>query len=367
MGGPMTSGIGPLASVSYTPLAGLHRAPNGGLAAPIKGPIAIVPSPPGGGMVDGGGVSAACIVNSGQKVKTPKILLPGEISMVGSGEECEPSGWTVVAACPRCGHTVSLVKHGCGRVSCPACAHKWARRAAERSAARLWGAIHAGVSRWKPRHITFDLDECSWDAAKKKASEIGCTGGILVIHPWRIKERYKQMFELMAERTGKNRYDLAKESAIGMDAFEWSPHCHGMVYGKFAEVRRGSDIFAYRNIRRLNSQHAAEGTLMYLFGHTFMPLTQNGKCFRYFGICSPQKLAPSWTGTCSDTLKCPCCQAEMVEQGTISLVTYKRYIALGWHVRKKRPRGTEGTAPPVAPRGGPVVSTRAQKVNRTLL
>jgi hypothetical protein len=119
-----------------------------------------------------------------------------------------------------------------------------------------------------------------------------------------------------------------------------------MVFGKFKDVEKNSNAFEYRNIRRLNSQHAAEGTLMYLFGHTFMPLTKNGKCYRYFGICSPQKLKPEWTGTCTDSLKCPCCEAEMVEEGTNSLILYKRYIAVGWHKITKRPGGIK-IIPPV--------------------
>ena len=347
----MVSGIGPLECEDYVPLAGRHPAQEGGLAAPLEGLIPPAPAPQGGAGLAERGMSAACIVNSGQKVQTPKILLPGMVRMVGSGDECEPSGWVVNAVCPKCGQHVSLVKHGCGRIECPSCARKWSRRAAERAAARLWGALHAGASKWKPRHITFDLDECSWDAAKKKALEIGCVGGVLVIHPWRMKKEYKQMFEIMAERTGRNRYDLAKESGFGMDAFEWSPHCHGHVYGKFNEVRRGSDIFQYRMIRRLNSQHQAEGGLMYLFGHTFMPLTKNGKCDRYFGITSTQKLSPAWTGTCTDSLKCPACQAEMVEEGTCNLILYRRYMAIGWAMRTKKRRVTGGTAPPVAPRG----------------
>lgn len=336
------SGHGPLASEDYIPLSGYGLTPKGGLAAPLMGGIATSPCPTDGAGAGGLGSSAACIVNSGQKIRTPKVLLPGMVSMVGAGDQCEPEGWVVTAVCPSCGHKVSLVKHGCGLVSCPSCSRRWARRAAERSAARLWGALHARAATWKPRHISFDLDVCSWDFAKQRAAELGCTGGILVIHPWRMKDEYKQMFEIMAEKTGKNRYDLAKESAFGMDAFEWSPHCHGMVYGKFKDVAKGSDTFEYRNIRRLNSQHNAEGSLMYLFGHTFVPLTKNGKCFRYFGICSPQKLKPEWTGTCTDSLKCPCCQAEMLEEGTISLILYKRYIAIGWKKVQKPERLTGG-------------------------
>ena len=317
------------------------------------GPSLALGPPTDGGHQSGRGSSAACIVNSGQKLLTPELAENGTLRMVGSGDECESDGWVISAVCPKCGHHVSLVKSGCGRVECPRCSKKWARRAAERAGARLFGAFHARASRWKPRHITFDLDTVSWDAAKKTAESLGCTGGVLVIHLWRFKAEYKAMFEMMAERTGINRYDLAKASAIGMDAFEWSPHCHGLVYGKMVEVGRDSGKFLYRNIRRLNTQHTAEASLLYLFGHTFIPVSKNGKCYRYFGICSPQKLKPEWTGSAMDSLKCPCCQAEMVEEGTNELILYKRYAALGWHTISARSRQARGAPPPRAPRGYP--------------
>jgi hypothetical protein len=90
---------------------------------------------------------------------------------------------------------------------------------------------------------------------------------------------------------------------------------------------------------------------MYLFGHTFVPLTKNGKCYRYVGTCSPQKLAPSWTGVASDWLRCPCCDTPMVDEGGLSGITYKKYCALGWHRKTKKSRVIGGTAPPIASRG----------------
>lgn len=343
----MISGYGPYDAPAFLSAFQRSEAPKGGLAAPLEGPIASAPAPAGGGGLAQGAGPAACIVNSGQKLETPKNDQKTDLVMVGSGDECEPGGWVVRAVCPKCGHHVQLVKHGCGHITCPSCSKKWARRAAERSAARLWGAIHAGVSRWKPRHISFELPELSWDAAKKRAVELGCTGGVLVLHPWRLKDGYRSMFEIMAARTGLNRYDIAKQSGIGMDAFEYSPHCHGMVYGRFKDVEKGSKKYEYRNIRRLNSQHAAEGSLLYLFGHTSVPQSKNGKCYRYFGICSPQRLKPEWTGTCTDSLKCPECGAEMVEEGTCELILYKRYIALGWHIIRRAERRAREAAPPV--------------------
>lgn len=345
----MTPPVAVIATQDYDALAGLRSAREGGHAAPLGAPSYVAAAPLAGGLGCEGGVSAACIMNSGQKLKTPKICDPADFRMVGSGDECEPTGWVIAARCPSCGHGLNLVKHGCGVITCPACARKWARRAAERSAARLFGAFAAGVSRWKPRHITFEIDSLDWDKAKEKAAKLGCTGGVLVLHPWRLKDEFRQMFEIMAERTGRNRYDLAKESAFGMDAFEWSPHVHALAFGKFADVRKGSAIFEYRNIRRLNSQHAAEGSLLYLFGHTFIPPTKNGKCFRYFGICSPQKLKPSWTGTCHDWLRCPCCESPMVYEGGIDHIQVVRYIALGWHQVTRLSKNLKGAPPPRAP------------------
>jgi hypothetical protein len=349
-GARTTSGIGPLATEDYIPLAGLRSACKGGLAAPLEGSLACAAAPAVGGLGCAGGSPAACIMNSGQKLSSPNQKKGDIKEMVGSGDECEPDGWVIAARCPSCGHSLKLVKHGCGLISCPACARKWARRAAERAGARLFGAFNAKVSRWKPRHITFEIETLDWDAAKKKAASLGCTGGILVLHPWRLKAEFKQMFEIMAERTGRNRYDLAKESAFGMDAFEWSPHVHALAFGKFADVRKGSKIFEYRNIRRLNSQHAAEGSLLYLFGHTFIPPTKNGKCYRYFGICSPQKLKPSWTGTCHDWLRCPCCETPMQYEGGIDCIQVVRYIALGWHQITGLHAKLKGAPPPRAPR-----------------
>lgn len=313
------------------------------------GPSLPLGPPTEGGTRAEGGSDPACIENSGQKLNTPDITDFSALRMVGSGKECEIPGWTVAAVCPRCGHHVQLVKTGCGRVECPRCSKRWARRAAERSAARVYGAFMAAVSRWKPRHITFELDTFSWKEAKKKAEEIGCTGGVLVLHPWRIKPDLKERFEREAEATGRNRYDLAKTSELGMAAFDFAPHCHAIVYGKFRAVEKGSTAYAYRNIRRLNSQGQTEGTLNYLFGHTFIPLKENAKCYRYFGICSPQRLKPEWTGTCSDSLKCPKCQTEMVTEEGGEVILYKRFIALGWHAIKPRLRASKGAAPPEAP------------------
>jgi hypothetical protein len=214
--------------------------------------------------------------------------------------------------------------------------------------------VHAGVTKHHPRHVTFELDSLSWDEAKKKAAAIGATGGVLVLHPYRIRKEFESMFDIMAARTGLNRYEIARQSAFGLESLEFSPHCHGIVYGRFEDVEKGSDVYQYRNIRRLHTQRACERALFYLLGHAVLPSSKRSPAVRYFGICSPQKLKPEWSGWCHEGLECPVCGKPMLHKGSIEIVEIRRYIALGWHVvtgRKGRPGGAlpPGAAPAPLP------------------
>ncbi|MFA5378857.1 MAG: hypothetical protein WC455_24100 [Dehalococcoidia bacterium] len=289
-----------------------------------------------------GGVSAACIVISGQKLSTPQ-------NMVGTGSACDPGDWMPrKAVCTGCGHTITLFRAGCGLVSCPRCSKRWARRAAERSAARVYGAFMARLSAHKPRHITFEVPwwtgaKGDWDKVKDYAENtIGCTGGILVVHPWRIKDDVQKQWESLRDqkKTDENRYDWTKR-VYGMAGFEWAPHCHSIAYGKFAEVEKGSETFLYRNIRRVNTLHGLEGVITYLMTHTYAP---RGKemVYRYFGFCSPQKLKPIWTGEISEPMYCEHCGKMMVEEGTNELIMHRHYVSLGWHSVRKKPKGPAG-------------------------
>ncbi len=271
------------------------------------------------------------------------------VHMVGMGEPCENSGQFRVGACIKCGHEITYPLNTCGRVECPQCVKTWARRASERSGARVWGALHAGVTKHHPQHVTFELSSLSWKEAKKKAAAIGLTGGVLVLHAHRIKKEWAQMFEITAERCAANRYDIVRESALGLDALEFSPHAHAIGFGRLVDIKKDSGNYLYRNIRRLNSQSAVERTLSYILGHTVLPPTERASVVRYFGICSVQKLKPTWSGRCRAGLMCPCCGGAMVEKDTIEELTVLRYIALGWHVVSPRRRVTGGTGPPVAP------------------
>ena len=345
----MISGYGP--HEAPEPFEGCQRsaAPRGGLAAPLMGPIATAQPPGAGGARAEGGSPESCIVISGQELSTPR-------NMVGTGSECDPGDWIPrKAVCPKCGHSVTLVRSGCGLVSCPRCSKRWARRAAERAAARVFGAFFAHISHHKPRHITFEIpwwtgSADDWDKIKSYAEkEVGATGGLLVIHPWRIKKEVQKRWESAFDKkeTELTRYDWTKKN-YGMNGFDWSPHCHSLAYGKFTEVEKDSENFLYRNIRRINTLLSLEGVITYLMTHTFAPRGKE-QVYRYFGICSTQKLKPEWTGEISEPMRCERCGTQYLEEGTNEIILHMHFASLGWHRVRPRPRDAGGTAPPALP------------------
>ena len=269
----------------------------------------------------------------------PKPQHPEEskFRMVGTGPACGTAGDRIPMVCPECGTEVQTSSNSCGHVECPSCWSTWARRAAERTAARTWGYFETGEAKHHPRHITFDVDTVDFKAAKKKALALGFTGGLLVIHPWRISKEYAAIAAEEAERTHSNRYDALRSTPEGMAALVWSPHVHILAYGKGIPIEKCSGEYQYRMIRKLNSLDAIEGVAYYLFSHTFIPENPNQRVYRYFGVCLPQKLAPSWTGKIGDLLRCPQCDSPVVFPGSNTCKEVSHYVAEGWHVVKKIP------------------------------
>jgi Zn-finger nucleic acid-binding protein len=271
----------------------------------------------------------------------PKPINPGEpdFRMVGTGPACGKSGVQVPLDCPVCHTSVMVGSSTCGKVECPTCWGTWARRGAARIGSRVWGFRQASKTHHKPRHATFDLDTADWKEAKKKAEFLGFTGGVIVIHPWRIKEEYRAMMEITAERTGKSRYDVVRDSALGMDAMTYSPHAHVLCYGKGVLVEKDSDQYLYRMIRRLNTLDALQGAVYYLLSHTFIPETPGQRTYRYFGSCLPQRLKPDWAGKIMDAIRCPDCGAFMVFPGSMICKEMSVYIATGWRIIIPKKRG----------------------------
>jgi len=295
----------------------------------------------------------------------PKPHHPEEpvFRMVGMGTACEKTGAHIPMVCPACKNEVEIGYSTCGRVECPSCWGTWARRGAERVAARVWGYREASKTHHKPRHATFDLDTVDWKSAKLKAEALGFTGGAIFIHPWRIKPEYRAMMEIMAERTQRSRYDIVRESTFGADALEFSPHAHVLCYGKGVDVKKGSDEYEYRMIRRLNSLDGLGGAVYYLLSHTFIPDKPGQRVYRYFGTCLPQRLKPRWTGKTTDVLCCANCGEPMVYPGTNYQKEISRYVAEGWVIVIPAARGRDARSPHLKARAAiidPSEGSRAQ-------
>ena len=270
--------------------------------------------------------------------------------MVGMGSECElKTAWTVRAICPECGTHVELQRNTCGKIECPRCYRTWARRAAQRSAARVFGFFDAKGTHFKPRHIVFEVESLDWKAASARCLALGFSGGVLILHPFRIRERFRTMFEVMSARTGINRYDLVRQSDIGAEALEYAPHAHFVGYGKGVEVQKGGGEFKYRMLRKLPSLGAVERVMHYLLGHSLHPgYHKTGRArdaVKYFGVCATRNLAPSYQGTVHVPLECDECGARMLdadalERGLKEMIEVRKYFSSGWHVVHPKPKSS---------------------------
>lgn len=271
------------------------------------------------------------------------------LHMVGTGPKCDIPKITTEMLCPDCGTHVLTSSSSCGRVECPSCWGTWARRATGRAAARIWAYFSSGESQHHPRHITFELESVAFKDAQKKAEDFGFYGGMIIIHPWRIHPDFKQKSEYLAEIHNMNRYDALRKAGYGMEALVWSPHAHAICYGKGTLQEKDQDEYTYRVLRKLNSHDAVKRVCYYLFSHTFVPQKKNSRVVRYFGSCSPQKFAPTWTGTKSDLLRCPKCSAVVVYPGETFGKSVSDFDSGGWHVVVKIPKDPAKKKPKLTP------------------
>lgn len=276
-----------------------------------------------------------CILLLGQKLPYP---VGNAFEMVGTGKKCEKGGAPIPLVCSGCGHEIKLGTCSCGHVECPTCWSTWAHRGAERMSMRVWGYMEASKTSHLPRHVTFDLDVLDWDKAKKKAHDLGFTGGVLVPHPWRIRCECKKMVNDIASSKHMHRYNVVRSLPDWRAVVYYSPHYHMLAYGKGIEIPKDSDEYLYKVIRKATSIEAAQNLAFYLLSHTHIPLASGKASYRYFGTCTSQKLKPTWTYKRLETLKCSECGKEMVYPGTHICHDVKVLKQEGWVLVKKSHR-----------------------------
>lgn len=286
-----------------------------------------------------------CILLLGQKLPNPEEI---QLSMVGTGKKCEKGGLPIPLVCSGCGHEIKVGTASCGHVDCPSCWSTWAHRGAERMSRRVWGYREASKTDYLPRHVTFDLNVLDWNLAKKKALELGFTGGVLVPHPWRIRPECKQMINDIASSNHTHRYNVVRGLPDWRAVVYYSPHYHMLGYGKGIAIPKDSTEYLYKIISKPGSLDAAQNLAFYLLSHTHIPTSARKASYRYFGTCTSQKLKPTWTYKHSDTMKCSECGKEMVYPGSRTCYTVKVLVQEGWILIKKSHRKKRAAAAPVS-------------------
>jgi hypothetical protein len=256
--------------------------------------------------------------------------------MVGTGARCETVKWIIKGVCSKCGYPVELNKSSCGRLECPDCYKGWARRASDRVGLRVWGYLHAlgSYDKMRPWHIVLSIPGCTeWQKYKTLAQEYGCTGGVMVIHPFRVKPGVQRVLQEQASAAHLNRYDFIRKHEL-WHLLEYSPHAHIIGFGYLIENTPGA-AFQYRKIRPLMDRGAVERAAYYLLSHAMMP-AKSKHLVKYFGVCSYAKLGRAWQGFQRVPMCCPCCGSDVKEEGTNEPILLKKSIALGWFLRSKQ-------------------------------
>lgn len=260
----------------------------------------------------------------------PSFNLPG----FGSKTKAECNTVTYADHCPDCHETDPKYYH-CFNWQCPECLHWTAARAGRRAAERIIGSHAAlcdtGVYPGHVNHVVLSVPACEYDGfdeevmkskAVEYAKQIGLSGGAIVFHPYRLKERIKKRIRrvMKAQCLEGGDWDAVHVNLLGFNSWrryvKFSPHYH--IVGSFKLKEKSNDFvrrtgWVYSNIS-MKKRHRAEGyedvrrILTYvLTHHATAPRRHN---VTYFGDFSYSKInTKTWKEI--DLKKCPNCSAQM--------------------------------------------------------
>jgi Zn finger protein HypA/HybF involved in hydrogenase expression len=285
--------------------------------------------------------------NSSYPALNPSTDLGSNISFFipGSAEKTNEYCNTITSAdyCHTC-HKVEPKHYHCKNFSCPECYPWAASRAARRAADRLKGCFFAwneyGVKPGYFNHIELsvppvlysEFDTNKFKAmAVKYAKRIGLTGGIVIFHPYRIKEEYQRSIQqalsiLISEgkiERGERKigsWEGIHKNVLNLSSWKdyvrFSPHYHFVGYFRMEEK---SNIFCratawtYTNIsmkkRKGEEDEAATRRIIsyLLTHHSVVTGKQN---YTYFGLASYNKVTKV-TRRERKYKQCPRCESDM--------------------------------------------------------
>lgn len=250
------------------------------------------------------------------------LTIPGVLDDCGNPD----SVYTTRVICSKDASHASYIKSGnsCGQPGCPRHWSVWARQAADRIGFRVDGFQQASRSRYPPRKIILSIEDDdpvikTWRARKgdhgavkaareyfiKKATEIGCKGGSLVIHLWRTNDNVPGYIQ------GQKKWDWVRSQGKNWKKYvKFSPHAHIIGYGYLK--RPDEDKFEYKNMGPLRTREEIEAVSFYNLSHA--PVGKGITAVVYFGCCSYGKLKTVWKSTYHYDCICPDCGAVMIDE-----------------------------------------------------
>ena len=326
-----------------------------------------------------GGAFEAGASEAGGLLILPYIQVPFPIVGVGEKSKDTCGEITGVVTCPTDhNHHMKLMYHSCYKWSCPVCYRSTVNRATKRAVERIEAAPKAFKEYqagkrvtietedtnvdgpyWKRKrgtkhsyvtpkiklpklkganHITVSLPEseyhdCLTDDGLKKikakaltyAHQVGVLGGMVIFHPYRVKEALQRELSdylvQLPKSERKGHWDLIHCDVLGLGSWsayvEFAPHFH--IIGYMPEiVEKSNDFFkrtgwVYKNItanskeRKIKSLH---GTIFYLLTHAAYIPGKN--VVSYFGVCSYNALSVERLKV-KETVKCEHCESNLVK------------------------------------------------------
>lgn len=304
-------------------------------------------------------------VNNSERARTvhPITRSPAEKSwtLPGTTVKADESCGTVLrwVACSRDPtHWKRPIVEHCDRVECPVCWTFWAKKQAKRLADKLRGYVadvweHLEGFEWHKenaqniRHWAFSppenliTPEMSYDKIKEIGKrfvlESGVTGGVLVFHPWRIREELtlrlilsQKIVRLSNEEKEKKFWQCARDDVLGLgdwrDYCYWSPHYHVIGFGYVENARElhNRTGWVYKHIRdipvlKIRTPEGVDDAIaqvcFYILSHAAYQWLK--KIPVWFGCCTPRNLKKKGEPIPSEfdgmKILCPKCTARLVE------------------------------------------------------
>ena len=246
------------------------------------------------------------------------------------------------------------IKNTCHRPVCSECWKTWASRETGSAIDRISGFKTAykafkGRRVGNPQHIILSPPQ---EEVKKTVLEsggieklrkmvhlilrsVGIRGGLVVFHPYRIKNEYKAALLVASKKEDKKFWSLVREDALGLG--DWrlyvnlSPHFHVIGFG--SRVNGGKVYektgWIYKFIRHISKEEDVSKAVYYLLTHT--AVREGKRTVTWFGSLSYNKLSKKRVSVEYVAKRCPNCGADLLieylltglrEEGLEKLVTW---------------------------------------------